>query len=171
MGTATLYGRAAFGTGQPTWAPTRSTPLDDGEAAHIIPKLLLWGMKDHCRTRFGHHGDALTEHRYGTGDSALYILDGGAKLVTIGRVVGSSPDGATYCLIGELDREHASTLDAGGRSPKDVLGFGKNYVLCAVYDGGPGASNIADVQRFSTLNEIPPSYLPPHPFIRFTDTI
>lgn len=168
---ATTCGRGAFGGGPPIARPSRSTPLDDGKGGHHIPKLLLWAMKDHCHTRLGHRHDPMTERQLGTGDGAVYLLDVGGRLTTIGRVVGSSPDGSTYCLVGTIDSGQAVRFEAEETTATDVFRAACDFILCSVYDGGEGASNIADVEQFANANDLPAGFLPPHPLIAFSDPL
>jgi len=170
MGTSSVFGRTPYGGGPPLARPTRSTPLDDGQD-HVIPKVLLWAMKDHRHAHLGHLGEATSERQLGVGDEAVYILGAGERHGTIGRLVGSSPDGSTYCLVGSIDRKRAKTVDEEKPSPADLFATGDHFFLCAVYDGGDGASNIADVDEFPTIEDVPADYLPPHPFIRFSDVL
>ncbi|HVX23451.1 MAG TPA: hypothetical protein VHB02_19065 [Acidimicrobiales bacterium] len=144
-----------------------STPLDDGPAESVVPRPVLWAMKYHRHVHFGHHHDDLDERQVGEGDGAVYVFDDGANQCMAGRLVGSSPDGCTYCLVGTVDAGAYQQCAEDGEPTDRIFAYGRDLLLCAVYEGGDGPSNIVDVRRYRKPGHVPAEYLPPHPFIEF----
>jgi hypothetical protein len=153
----------------PVFRPTTSTPLE-GDEDGPVPKVLLWAMKDHRRGGHRRGADPPDVNVVGEGDAALYVIDAVAARATVGRLVGSSPDGCTYCLVASLETGRCPELFPDGTGRK-MLAAASDFVLCAVYDGGSGVSNVSDVERFSDVGDVPDEYLPPHPFIAFTEVL
>jgi hypothetical protein len=159
-----------MGRSVPVFRPRTSTPLDDQRSDSLIPKVLLWAMKDHRRNHYSRRDRPADERRIGEGDHALYVIDAGMPRATVGRLVGSSPDGCTYCLVAALNTGKCADLSPRATSRR-VLASAANFTLCAVYDGGAGVSNVSDVERFARLDDVPDEYLPPHPFISFSEVL
>lgn len=88
-----------WGSSVPVFRPDASTPLDEEQSDGVVPKVLLWAMRDHRRSGRRRRGEPWDEQVVGEGDGALYVIGSDASRATVGRLVGSSPDGCTYCLV------------------------------------------------------------------------
>lgn len=151
-----------FGGGMPWGSARRSTPLADGAQSELIPRSLFWAMKYHRRHQ-ADDGDGGFEQRLGDGDDAVYAVDDGPSHCLLGRVVGWSEEGCTYCLVGRLsigDYERYTNDEAPWTA---AFCDTRDVRLCAVYEAEDGPSNVADVRRYRRGRDVPTEYLPPHP--------
>jgi hypothetical protein len=158
-----------LGMGVPLAQPTRSTPLEDEDADGPVPPAVLWAMKYHRRLRLGHRDDEQIRVALGEGTEAIYVIDDGPNHCMIGRLVGSSPDGCTYCLVANGDIGVYWRYADGDLPLAELFSSTRHPSLCAVYEADQGPSNVVDVERFSHARDIPAEYLPPHPPIEFSD--
>lgn len=85
----------------------------------------------------------------------------------VGRRVGVSPDGCTYCLVANIDLGAYWRLANGDRPLVEAFSDARQLSLCAVYEAEQGASNVVEVEHFSRVRDVPAEYLPPHPIISF----
>lgn len=163
----------ATGIGTPIYEPTESTPLAEDEPEGAVPPGLLWALKDR------RHFHLLPEHRganriracLGVGDNAVYAIDDGHTHCMIGRRVGSSPDGCLYCLVARIPLEEYHRLATGERLLNTVFADAHDVTLCGVFEDDNKASNIFPVQHFAHVNDVPSEYLPPSPFITFSEDL
>jgi hypothetical protein len=126
-------------------------------------------MKFHRHLRVGHRDDEQIREVLGEGNEAIYVIDDGPKHCMIGRLVGSSADGCTYCLVANSDIGVYWSYAEGGLALGELFSRTRHLSLCAVYEGDQGPSNVVEVERFSHARDVPPEYLPPHPPIEFSD--
>jgi hypothetical protein len=158
------------GSPHPVFAPKESTPLqEDGES--IIPTFALWAMK---YRRHGHllsRVDVEIREGFGTGDHAVYVIDDGRKHCMVGRKVGTSPDGCTYCLVAQITVDAYDRLVADDVAVEDIFVAAREFALCAVFEAEQAVSNVTLVQTFTGYDEVPPEYLPPSPSIEFTEVL
>jgi hypothetical protein len=178
------------GAGVPLSEPKTSTPLadaddaDDGEGgdavgdsdvvgdrtAYTVPNAALWAMKFH-RHHVRHPAENAIRTALGTGDGAVYFIDDGLDRCMVGRIVGHSPDGCTYALVGNADVGTFWRFRDDGDPVTEAFSDCRPLHLCAVYDGGVDTSNVVDVQRFRHSRDVPADYLPPSPPIEFEEPL
>jgi hypothetical protein len=156
----------------PVTAPENATPLEDGEPEGTVPPSPLWAMKDRRHEQlphlFGH------PHRIrasiGTGDDAVYAIDDGKHHCMLGRRVGATRDGCVYSLVTRVPIDVYQSLAAGSISPRDAFLAGSDAGLSGTVDE-PGLSNVFDVDFYQHPTDIPDRYLPPAPFVDFTEDL
>ena len=157
------------GTDVPFSEPGNSSPFADRPVSEEVLDAVLWAMKFHRHMHIGHTDEvrvAMSDK-----DEAVYFVDDGDERCMVGRVVGSSPDGSTYCLVANADIGIYWRFRDGDDPLSEAFSDTHPLFPCAVYDGGGGPSNVADVQRFSRITDVPKEYLPPHPFIEFDEVL
>jgi len=146
-----------------------STPLDDDEPEGIIPNAVLWPMKDRRHTQWHllPHSERHDRLRQiiGSGTLSVYVIDDGKSHATVGRLVGSAPDGAQYSLIGRITREELAAVTA---NPAQAFDNAAELLLVGVVEEEEiKSSNIFDVARYNAVDEIPADYLPGSPLHKF----
>jgi hypothetical protein len=150
-----------------------STPLEDEEPEGTIPPAPLWAMKDR-RHFFGlpGHGDVeRVRSCVGLGDSAVYFIDDGHSHCMIGRRVGASPEGLTYCLVGRVALDRYLQIQNGETPTTQAFSEAHDILLCGVYEDEQMVSEVIAVQHYRHADDVPPEYLPPSPFIEFEDDL
>lgn len=157
-------------TPEPLVGADESTPLEEDEPEGNIPPAALWAMKDrrHIQWHLLPHNDRHDRVRevFGSGDSTVYAIDDGKGHAMVAHLVGESPSGATYALIGRVDR---SVLEVLTTSTSDAFGLAKELTLVGVVqEESIQSSNVFDVERYSAPDEIPESYLPGGPYEKFS---
>lgn len=163
----------AMGIGAPVIDPTQSTPLEDDESPGDVPPGPLWAMKDR------RHFHLLPEHRgakrirtcLGVGDNAIYVIDDGHVHCMICRRVGASPDGCTYYLVARIALEQFHVRASGEHPLNDIFSSAHDLELCGVFEDATDVSNIFPVQHFEHATDVPNEYLPPNPFIEFSQDL
>jgi hypothetical protein len=153
--------------------PPTSTPLAIGETEGSIPTGPLWAMK---YLRHGQYG-ALTGHdapeelrlAIGSDGDTTYVIDDGASHAMVARRVGSAPDGSLYCLVARVRIEDVQDVRNGWAPADGLFAGGRELTLCAVVEGS--VSNVVRVAGYRHYRDVPPEYLPPSPFIEFTETL
>lgn len=100
----------------------------------------------------------------------LFAIDDGKYHCMIGRLVGQSPDGCTYSLVGRISLNDYDRLDAGQIPLDDAFSHAKDIGLCGVYNGEPETSNVIVVEAYRHSKNVPTEYLPPSPFVEFSDS-
>jgi hypothetical protein len=159
--------------GPPLERPGSSTPLESEEPEDTIPPAPLWAMKD--RRHFwgvAGHGDAdRIRARIGEGDATVYFIDDGRDHCMVGRRVGSVPEGSVYCLVGRVPLELYQDVSNGSVPTTEVFSRARDLELCAVFEDEALASDVYAVAHYRRSSDVPPEYLPPSPFIEFTDDL
>jgi hypothetical protein len=150
--------------------PKGSTPLESAQPDLVIPPSALWAMKDLRHGRFGLSSDDEFEQiRWDSGaddpDARIYVIDDGDDHCMVCRLVGTSPDGCTYCLVARVKRLDFEDVRAGWAEPVDLFSRGKEFTLCGVVEGT--ISNIFRVAGYRRYRDVPGDYLPPTGFIEF----
>jgi hypothetical protein len=161
--------RSHWGSPAPVFVPKSSTPLEEDDAECVIPPFALWAMK---YKRHGHlfsRAEVEIRERYGSGDHAVYVLDDGRKHCMIGRMVGTSSDGCTYCLVAQITVAAYEQLVNDGVAVDDVFADSRDPALVVVYEAEEAVSNVSVVRTFAGIDEVPVEYLPPTPAIFFSD--
>ena len=141
------------------------TPPDE------VPVEALWAMKAR-RHHLAHHDPAAPDAVYGTlgsGDSEIHVVDDGEDHCMIGRVVGRSADGCTYCLVGRITRDDYADLRDAELPVVDCFVPARDIALSGVFHEEGAAPNVFVVEHFRSVRAVPPQYLPPGPFLEFTD--
>jgi hypothetical protein len=157
---------------EPLVGRDESTPLEEDEPEGVIPDAPLWAMKDrrHIQWHLLPHGERHDRIRevIGSDDSIVYVIDDGRHHAMVGRVIGASPSGVRYCLVGRVSRESLAALQ-GASGTTDAFGSAAELVLCGVVEEEDVASsNVFDVDRYESADEIPADYLPGMPFHHFS---
>lgn len=148
-----------------------STPLDsDAPAEGTIPLPLFWAMKDrkHHHRLFEQTDAGYVRSGLGHDDSALYFVDDGLDHCMVGRLVGHSSDGCEYCLVGRILSYRYDELRIGDRPVAEAFSDARDISLCCVFKENR-TSDVMVVQHYSHESDVPAEYLPPSPFIEFTD--
>lgn len=160
----------AIGVGPLLFSPDASTPLEANEPEGAIPSAALWAMKDRM------HSHRLLDPRERerincclvTGDSAIYVIDDGRDHCMISRLVGRSPDGCVYCLAARISLYRYEQLRDGVVALAEAFSDAHDMCLCGVFED-ERASNVILVQHYKRADSIPNEYLPPAPFLDFSD--
>ncbi len=163
------FSRGGMGMGTPLAEPNESTPLEEGDD-DSIPVPVLWAMKDRRHHFLAEHVDSEAIRAcLGMGDSRIYAIDDGDAHCMIGRQVGSSPDGITYCLVARIRLEDYGLLNNGAVPLDDAFADAHDIELCGVYEAEGTVSNVFPVQHFRHGRDVPIEYLPPSPMIAFSE--
>ena len=140
---------------------------DEGEA----PPALLLAMRTRMHSlrhlEPGEEGHIL--RCLGTGDHALCVIDDGLDHCMVGRLVGRASDGCTYCLVARISLGQYADLEEGDLAGADAFSDARDISLCGVFEAERAASNVILVQHYTHPGDVPVDYLPPSPFIEFTD--
>lgn len=156
----------------PVTAPTDATPLEEDEPEGVVPPSPLWAMKERRHEQwphlFGH--PSRIRVKVGSGDAAVYVIDDGKRHCMIGRPIGATTDGCVYSLVGRITKETYDQLSSGAIDSRQAFLASSEAGLSGTADA-PGVSNIFDVDFYQHPDEIPAEYLPPAPFIEFTEDL
>jgi hypothetical protein len=147
-----------------------STPLEADEPEGTIPRAALWAMKyrRHLRLAFGRRDeDERVRTMIGAGDAAVYLIDDGPRHFMIGRMVGEDGEGLLYCLVGRVDSASVNTFGDVRPRPEEAFSKARDMALCSVFAAPGGVSNVMVVETYRHLEDVPPDYLPPGPFLEF----
>ena len=150
-----------------------STPLEEEEPEGTIPPAPLWAMKDR-RHYFGlaGHGDVeRIRTAVGQGDGAVYFIDDGHGHCMVGRRVGAPPDGSIYCLVARVSLERYLQIQNGEVSTSEAFSDAHDISLCGVFEDESMVSEVILVEHYRHPDDVPAEYLPPSPFIEFTDDL
>lgn len=147
------------------------TPDGATDGEDEIPAALLWAMRTrmHSRRHLEPGEDGHILRCLGTGDDALYVIDDGIDHCMVGRLVGHASDGCTYCLVARISLGQYADLEEGDLAGADVFSDARDISLCGVFAAEQAASNVILVQHYTHPGDVPVDYLPPSPFIEFTD--
>jgi len=162
----------AYGQSPLLSVPTRSTPLDSGEAEDQIPSVALWAMKDLRHKVFSStSGTDVIRWKSGGGDaqSAMYAIDDGYDHCMVTRMVGASPDGCTYCLVTRVKRLELEEARQDQADISTLMSLGHGFTLCGVIEGS--ISNVVHVARYRRVKDVPVEYLPGSPFVHFAESL
>jgi hypothetical protein len=168
--TYSSQGVRSLGSPTPVFVPKKSIPLEESGGEGVIPTAALWAMKYRSHGHFLGRAEATIRERYGSGDGAVYILDDGRKHCLVSRMVGASPDGCTYCLVAQITMASYEQL-VDQRSPvENIFDGARQACLCVVYEEVDAVSNVAVVESFDAIDQVPVEYLPPSPAIVFAES-
>jgi hypothetical protein len=151
--------------------PAETGLVEQADSDDMIPPAPLLAMEDRLHSRRLYEADepGHVQRRLGEADAAVYFIDDGRDHCMIGRRVGQAPDGSTYCLVGRISIYWYQELARGDAPREEVFSEARDISLCAVFVEGHGASNVAPVQHYKSVDDVPGEYLPPAPFLEFTD--
>jgi hypothetical protein len=154
--------------------PKKSTPLDSSEPEEVVPPEALWAMKylRHGWFATSSDSDSIDHIRWKSSDGdepALYAIDDGYDHCMVSRVVGSSPDGCTYCLVARTLRLDFEEGRNGEMEPSELFSLGDEFTLCGVVAGS--ISNVVRVAGYRRLEDVPRDFLPPSGFIEFGEPL
>ncbi len=150
-----------------------TTPLEEREPEGTVPPAPLWAMKDR-RHFFGLAGHGDVERIrvcVGQGDGAVYFIDDGHNHCMVGRRVGATLDGCTYCLVGRVTLDRYLQIQNGEVRTEDAFSDAHDISLCGVTEDEATVSEVIAVQHYRHSRDVPSEYLPPSPFIEFTDDL
>jgi hypothetical protein len=149
--------------------PRGSTALEADEPEGTIPNAALWVMKyrRHLRLGFGGRENERVRTMIGDRDATAYVIDDGPRHFMVARQVGKDPEGLTYCLVGRIDAAVLDRYANLGPPPEEVFSEARDLALCSVFTATQGVSNVMLVETYRHVDDVPPEYLPPAPFIEF----
>jgi hypothetical protein len=158
-----------WGSPIPVFVPKTSTPLEEPGDESVIPPFALWAMKYQRHGHLFSRAEVEIRERRGSGDHAVYVIDDGRKQCMVGRLVGTSSDGCTYCLVAHITIAAYEELVNDEAVADDIFAGSKEPALVVVYEAEDAVSNVALVRTFAGIEEVPVEYLPPGPAIVFTE--
>lgn len=88
----------------------------------------------------------------------------------IGRRVGATTDGCVYSLVARVPIATYRSLASGAIDGREAFSQATEAGLSGTVED-PGVSNVFDVDYYQHPDEIPADYLPPSPFIDFTEDL
>jgi hypothetical protein len=144
-------------------------PTYPGEDA--IPPAPLWPMRTrmHSNRRLEPGEEGRIRRKVGEEDDAVFVIDDGLDHCMIGRRVGKAPDGCVYCLVARISLETFADAVAGGLEVTEMFSDARDISLCGVIEEDEAVANVFLVQHYRRVRDVPLDYLPPSPFIEFTD--
>ncbi|MGD0321725.1 MAG: hypothetical protein ABSC00_09025 [Acidimicrobiales bacterium] len=146
-------------------------PVEEGDSEETIPSALLLALKDrmHSRRSCKPGEPGYVHRRLGVADQAIFLIDDGKDHCMVGRLVGETPDGCAYCLVARVSVYRCEQLADGDVPLTDAFSDAHDLSLCGVFEEEQGFSNVLLVQHYRSVDGVPPDYLPPSPFLEFTD--
>ena len=167
------FSLGALGTPAPVFVPSTSTPLEEADTESPIPPPALWAMKyrRHLHLTLTRRDEDRVRACLGEGDGAVYVIDDGGKHNMVSRLVGADEDGSTYCLVGRITGEIYDRCATGESPPEDIFAQSRDLALCSVFAAPDAVSNVLVVETYATVDDVPPEYLPPQPFLEFRDDV
>jgi hypothetical protein len=153
--------------------PESSTPLEIHESEGPVPPAPLWAMKDrgHFLGLLGHGDAERIREAVGEGDETVYFTDDGRTHCMVGRRVGKTTDDCVYCLVGRIKLDRFEDIARGRVPVSESFSDAHDVTLCGVYEEEGRASDVMVVQHYGHARDVPAEYLPPSPFIEFTEDL
>jgi hypothetical protein len=153
-----------------------STALGEDEPEGNIPPNPLWAMKDRRHVQWhllpSHERHERIRTSLGSGDELVYVIDDGRSHVMLGRVVGTSPSGCAYGLIGRLSYEDYERLQRHEAPLSKAFDSATEIALCGVVsEQGTLSSNVFDVARYDSGADVPAAYRPGGPVQQLTEDL
>jgi len=161
----------ALGTPPVVFVPSTSTPLEEDDPESPIPPTALWAMKyrRHLHLRLGRREQERLRTCLGDGDGAVYLIDDGGNHAMVSRLVGIDDEGSVYCLVGRITEAVYDRYAAGEAAVEGIFAESRELALCSVFAAPDAVSNVVVADKYSSVDEVPPEYLPPSPFLAFTE--
>jgi hypothetical protein len=153
-----------------------SSSLDEDEPEGTIPPCPLWAMKDRRHTQW-HLLPSQERHErirecVGSGDDAIYVIDDGRTHAIVARRVGAVQGECEYCLLGRVPLDTYEELQQNSLSTSDAFRSATEITLCGVaLAEDVRSSNVFDVARYDSADEIPSEYRPGAAFLNLTESI
>ncbi len=149
-----------------------STPLEEDEPEHTIPSAPLWAMKERRHTQWhllaAHERHDRIRECLEADDYTLYCIDDGRHHAMIGRLVGSSPSGCQYTLLGRVSRQRYEELRDEIVLLENCFDTAEEMRLCGVaVEEDIRSSNVFDVVAYQSIDDVPVEYRPGSPFQHF----
>jgi hypothetical protein len=157
------------GSPTPVFVPKTSTPLEAEDCDGAMPSFALWTMTYLQHGHLFSRAESVIRESYGDGDHVVYVMDDGRKHCLISRLVGSSPEGCVYPLVGQITIEAYERLVDDPTLTDSIFEEAQRLCLCAVFEAREAVSNVSVVRSFASVDEVPSEYLPPSPVLKFTD--
>jgi hypothetical protein len=157
------------GSPTPVFVPKTSTPLETHDSDGAMPSFALWSMKYLQHGHLFSKAEFVIHESYGVGDHVVYVMDDGRKHCLICRLVGTSPEGCAYTLVGNIPIEAYEHLVDDQKLTDRIFWEAEHLCLIAVFEAREAVSNVSVVRSFASVDEVPPEYLPPSPALKFTD--
>jgi hypothetical protein len=157
------------GSPTPVFVPKTSTPFETEDSDGAMPTFALWTMKYLQHGHLFSKAESALRESYGDGDHVVYVMDDGRKHCLISRLVGTSPDGCVYPLVGRITIESYERLVDDHTLTDRIFEEAEDLCLCAVFEAREAVSNVSVVRTFASVDEVPLEYLPPGPALQFTD--
>jgi hypothetical protein len=166
-------------TPEPMVGRDQSTPLAEEEPdglAGVVPDPVLWALKEHRHTQWhllpAHERHDRLRQAVGQGWSTLYAVDDGRHHAALGRLVGTTPEGCAYVLVGRVDRAVVDDLAAGRAYPDRAFDHAQELALLGVAVAPEAQSSIVfTVARYDAAGDIPPEYRPGAEPIAFAEDL
>jgi hypothetical protein len=160
-----------YGSPRVVYHPSKSTSLedDDPDPDSTIPPMAIWVMKYRRHQRLHRDEPDSSRGQLGTGDEVVYTLTDGDDHLMVCRRVGVDPRGAEYYLVGRMEVGDHLCYTAGERPLVGCFADTRELALCSVFADLGGVSNAAVVENYRKVKEVPAEYLPPSPFLEFSD--
>ncbi len=153
----------------PPGAPAGSADVPAGE--DDIPLAPLWAMRTrmHSRRRLEPGEEGRIRRTLGSEEDAVHVIDDGPDHCMVARGVGRAADGCVYCLVARISLEQFGDIVAGDRELAEVFSDARDISLCGVFEEEGAAPNVFLVEHYRRPRDVPADYLPPSPFLEFTD--
>jgi hypothetical protein len=153
-----------------------STPLDEDEPEHTIPPAPLWAMKDRRHIQWhllpAHERHERIRECLDADDYTLYCIDDGAHHAMIGRLIGESPNGCQYTLLGRVTRERYEELRDEVVLLVNCFDTATEMTLVGVaVEEDIRSSNIFSVANYDSIDDVPDDYRPGAPFHHFPQEV
>jgi hypothetical protein len=153
-----------------------TSSLEDDEPEGTIPPCPLWAMKDRRHIQW-HLLPAQERHErirdcVGSGDETIYVIDDGRNHAVVARRVGAVQGECEYCLVGRVPLETYEELKHSRLSPSNAFQSATEITICGVAVAEVvRSSNIFDVDRYESADDIPPEYRPGAAFLNLTESL
>ncbi len=158
-----------LGTPPPVFVPKTSTPLHEDDPESPIPEPAQWAMKYRRHLTLSSRDPERLRERLGEGDGAVYVIDDGGRHAMVSRLVGMDEDGSTYCLVGRIKGDAYDRYAIGDADLNAIFDEARELALCSVFAVPEAVSNVVVAETYRSVADITPEYLPPHPFLEFTE--
>jgi hypothetical protein len=149
-----------------------STPLEEDEPEHTIPRGALWAMKERRHIQWhllpAHERHDRIRECLEADNLTLYCIDDGRHHAMIGRQIGVSPNGCEYTLLGRVSRQRYEELRDEIVLLVNCFDTATELRLCGVaIEEDIRSSNVFDVAVYDTIDDVPDDYRPGSPFHHF----
>ena len=149
-----------------------STPLEEDEPEGTIPPAPLWAMKERRHIQWhllpSHERHDRIRECLEAGDYTLYCIDDGRHHAMISRLVGTSPSGCEYTLLGRITRQRYEELRDEVVLLANCFDTATELRLSGVaIEEDIRSSNVFDVAAYDSIDGVPEDYRPGSPYQHF----